>query len=210
MGSEQSDAAVLAARFDNMIRTMHRLGERLEAAEARIYTLELFKHSVLESRTAGEQGKPAAIEAADAYSADPVKRADYIAGFYAGIMHASRQSVRPIMDRERRNEGLPPEPTPPPAASGIGYRIAEKFVSESSTLPLPEHGDDALNAQEQAIVDELAGYINSAVAEARPSVTRLEAAGAVDVIRMNHPIAGWKLSQREAEDQILALMEGKT
>lgn len=50
----------------------------------------------------------------------------------------------------------------------------------------------------------------NAIAEARPNVTRLEAAGAVDVIRMNHPIAGWKLSQREAEDQILALMEGKT
>ena len=48
-------------------------------------------------------------------------------------------------------------------------RIAERFVTESSTLPLPEHGDDCLNELEQSIVKELAGYIDSALRD-RPGV----------------------------------------
>ncbi len=55
----------------------------------------------------------------------------------------------------------------PPDAAKLARECAEKFVSESSTLPLPEHGDDALNAQEEAIVEELAGHIERMILAAQ-------------------------------------------
>ena len=66
-------------------------------------------------------------------------------------------------------------------------RIAERFVTESSTLPLPEHGNDCLNELEQSIVKELAGYIASALA-AREGEEKLwdRVTGFVELAAMHH------------------------
>jgi hypothetical protein len=54
-----------------------------------------------------------------------------------------------------------------------------------------------------------AAAISAAITEDRQAratgPTRESVAGCVDVLRMNHPIAGWKLSQEEAIERVLAL-----
>ncbi len=52
--------------------------------------------------------------------------------------------------------------TPDPRAEAArkeAERIAYEFVTESSALPVPEHGGDCLNALEESIVKDLARYI---------------------------------------------------
>ena len=89
------------------------------------------------------------INAAEAYSSDPQRRADYIAGFHAGqraqtarLFSQAREKVQPIIETEKANEGMPgdsnahPMTTPTQAERLAGL---EGIISELLGLTMQDH-----------------------------------------------------------------------
>lgn len=107
------------------------------------------------------ENMPEAVTQADAYTSDPQRRADFIAGFYAGIRESARKAVQPIIDRERLNDGMMPGDSnskQPATAAGFDaddravavghslYRAGFQIIREHSTkASRRDNQDDAKN-----------------------------------------------------------------